>query len=1053
MTGDTFSFLLCRETDLLIAEVELTGMDRKADTGDGMTRLRTLEGARLRMVLPPQAIAEMIFEPGPAQVGARLSGPSSLCFTFAAGLDLPLTVEGVLTLLALHGQLEGTTDSSVQRTLIEAPWGLFGSLLPRGSQPVRSSHAVTPTRSPAGAVGLWQARLASASGMRLLGLAAREDALPTGALNAGQRSRIVLESRRGMPNVSIAFGSLGATAGFELTSETFEWSHALTQGRDARVRVLSRGMLYPYGHRAMLVETTERVVADAAGGPVAGLAATETRLVVLERLRGHARLDFPFERTELLVDSAAIRRSHDIAHVRQSPVLAAHVDALRSEMAVLGAELDAELEVFASARTEEDLAAIGFGDMAALLGQRQHVANLQADLDAANAQHQDETQVPLAPGVIERLQNQLRAETPVLAQLEANVAVQVANIPRSKRQMRDQQHLGAVRFFELEASIAVLTAGLAAGIEVAFLPQVDLAGGAVEALRVPIRCQGALGPLEFDTALVFVHDITLTAAEHLEDFRSLDDDTTLGTLAEMWRVQAEIALPGVMLDLVRGSTRQPGDVHEVHGLRIECSQFDGSAYAPRLARIDARLAAWRLLLPDRPDSMSLQYEFGGSPDIVLRLNPPLPLDFTGHAERAGGLVVPRFSVDRVSRQHGAVPSAGTEAGSRRIDPRRVFADTTLLGLPLLALLADPEQLERDSAAALVPQPLAGDSPGARLEWPGLRLRDNGIFAADAESLLDVEVRATPEGVTTACTISSFGLHLPTGRPLLELDIDRLSFRSATGRPPTIGLEGLRLRFGHELQLLNGLQQKLQQGLDESSGGLVLQQRPDGIRAGYAVTIPEAESGGFVMRNAHASVTVDVPFTGRGVTVSLAFARPDNPFALTVLTLGGGGYILVEIGAGGLSRVDVSLEFGAMIAVDFRIAAAEVHALGGVTIRGDDSGVSFAAFIRLGGSVELLGVVSVSIELKLVLAYDDDDGANRLFGRATLVIDIDLLFFSETLELDSGEWVLAGSPLRQLDPADGGRVPFAGVLEAQGDLRMDADAARASWLAYQEAFSA
>lgn len=1051
MEGDRFSFFLCREDDLLRAEVELTGMERMAIAGNGLPLLRTLEGARLRMVLPPQAVAEMLFLPGSSHSAALLSGPSSLSFTFAVGLDMPLSVEGVLTLIATHGLLEGSDEPSVPGTLIEAPRGLFGSLFPRGSQPVRSSHAVLPARSPAGAVGLWQARLASATGIRPVWLAVREDALATGSLTAAQRARIVLESRLSNSTASIAFGSLGATAAFELVSETFEWSHALAQGRDARVRVLSHGMLYPYGHRAMLVETTERAVSDVAGEPVAGLLPTETRLVFLEQLRVHGRRDFPFEQTELLVDSAVIRRSHDQAHVRHSIVLAAHVETLRSEMTVLGADLDAQLEVFASATSEEDLAAIGFGEVGALLAQRELVSSLQAALNEAIAQFEDETQDPPAPGVIDRLQRELKAETPVLVQLEAIVAEQIATIPRSKQQMRDQHHPGAVRYFELEASVAELLAGLATGIEVAFLPQVELAGSAVEALRVPIRCHGALGPVEFDTALLFVHDITLTAAEHLEDFQSLGDATTLAALEGMWRGHAEIALPGVALDLVRGSTRQPGDVHEVHRLRIACSQFDGSAYAPVLARIDARLAAWRVLLPGRPDSMSLHYEFSKSPDLVLRIHPPMPLDFTGRAERSGGLVVPRFTVDFVSRQHGAVPSAGSEDDSVHIDSRRVFAETTLLGLPLLALLADPDQLERDPTAALVPQPLTGDSPGARLEWPGLRLRDNGIFASNTESLLNVEVRATSEGVTTECTISSFGLHLPAGRPLLELEIDRLSFRSATGRPPAVVLEGLRLQFRNELQLLNGLQQKLQQGLDESSGGIVLQQRPDGIRAGYTVAIPEAESGAFVMRNAHASVMVDVPFTGRGVTVALAFARPDNPFALTVLALGGGGYILVEIGAGGLSRVDVSLEFGAMIAVNFRVAEAEVHALGGVTIRGDDSGVSFTAFIRLGGSLELLGVVSVSIELKLLLTYDD--GANRLFGRATLVVDIDLLFFSETLELDSGDWVLAGSPLRQLDPADGGPVPFASEIEARSPRRMDPDVARASWLAYQEAFSA
>ena len=119
----------------------------------------------------------------------------------------------------------------------------------------------------------------------------------------------------------------------------------------------------------------------------------------------------------------------------------------------------------------------------------------------------------------------------------------------------------------------------------------------------------------------------------------------------------------------------------------------------------------------------------------------------------------------------------------------------------------------------------------------------------------------------------------------------------------------------------------------------------------------------------------MPFTAGPVTVALGFASRDNPFNLSVLALGGGGYIDVEFGGNQLSRFEASMEFGAMIAVDFLIVSAEVHALGGVHFVKTDS-ITVDAFLRIGGSVDLFGLVSVSVELVVTLAYQGDSDPYR-----------------------------------------------------------------------------
>ena len=151
--------------------------------------------------------------------------------------------------------------------------------------------------------------------------------------------------------------------------------------------------------------------------------------------------------------------------------------------------------------------------------------------------------------------------------------------------------------------------------------------------------------------------------------------------------------------------------------------------------------------------------------------------------------------------------------------------------------------------------------------------------------------------------------------------------------------------------------------------------------------------------------VDVPFDGKPVTVSLGFAKRENPFNVSIMAFGGGGYIDLTLGPTGLIKLEASIEFGASLEVNFFIARGEVHALGGVRFKAAGGSIDIDGFIRIGGSVEVLGLVSVSIELVVTLSYRS---GNRLVGRATLVVEIDLTLYSDKVEIDSGEWVLAGS---------------------------------------------
>ena len=178
---------------------------------------------------------------------------------------------------------------------------------------------------------------------------------------------------------------------------------------------------------------------------------------------------------------------------------------------------------------------------------------------------------------------------------------------------------------------------------------------------------------------------------------------------------------------------------------------------------------------------------------------------------------------------------------------------------------------------------------------------------------------------------------------------------------------------------------------------------------------------FSLTNVSFRAGVDVPFGGDPVVVSVAFASRANPFNLSIDGLGGGGYIDIRIEKDG-PRIEASMEFGAVVAIDFLVATGEVHVLAGIRYLQDGDRVTLTGYVRLGGTVEVLGLISVAVELVVQLAYEF--ASNLLRGRATLVIEIDLTLWSDSVEIDSGDWTFrggldVGSPLFDSpDPEEG-----------------------------------
>ena len=121
-----------------------------------------------------------------------------------------------------------------------------------------------------------------------------------------------------------------------------------------------------------------------------------------------------------------------------------------------------------------------------------------------------------------------------------------------------------------------------------------------------------------------------------------------------------------------------------------------------------------------------------------------------------------------------------------------------------------------------------------------------------------------------------------------------------------------------------------------------------------------------MENISLAADCRVPFLGEAVTVGFGFCTKESPFRLTVLAIGGGGWVGIRLAPKGLVMLEMGLEAGAALSVDLGVASGSVSVMIGVYLRLEDDKGQLTAYFRIRGEVEVLGIASASITLELSL---------------------------------------------------------------------------------------
>lgn len=245
------------------------------------------------------------------------------------------------------------------------------------------------------------------------------------------------------------------------------------------------------------------------------------------------------------------------------------------------------------------------------------------------------------------------------------------------------------------------------------------------------------------------------------------------------------------------------------------------------------------------------------------------------------------------------------------------------------------------------------------------------------------------------TLHLFGKEDQDAAPLVRIPFENISFIAGADGKAEVDVNLGEITFLGVLSFVEVLKEFIP--LDGFSDPPFLEVDSSGLKAGFTLPIPSVSVGVFNLSNISLGADVQVPFLGEALSFGFNFCTRERPFNLSVMCIGGGGWFLIRLNPKGLTVLELGLEAGVMLAVDFGVASGSISATIGIYIRLETDKGQLTGYFRLRGEVDVLGLISASIELYLELTYHFDSG--KMIGTARLTIEVSVLCFSGSVTIE------------------------------------------------------
>jgi hypothetical protein len=396
-----------------------------------------------------------------------------------------------------------------------------------------------------------------------------------------------------------------------------------------------------------------------------------------------------------------------------------------------------------------------------------------------------------------------------------------------------------------------------------------------------------------------------------------------------------------------------------------------------------------------------------------------------------GFATPDLSISGLTSQYGPLAGDLAKAAQDIFDPSDFFNDVkdaaklfgTLSLADLLAPLtmgAGAPKIQFDHKKLADPPPSLKEQLTVTLDWtPEVKDLNFGIvtFHADrngtkaklevhgkVQKIVELPPSGTPDPGQAQMngSLTDFRIEL---LHVVEVLFAKFAFSSVTGKKldVTVDLDpDTPVRFIEDLQFVDELRKAIPPGL--FGDGASLDINLTRVKAGFSLGLPPVGVGVFSLKDVVLGAFIELPFLDGKPLFDFSFSSREHPFNLTVMIFGGGGFFHLQIDTLGVKMLEAALEFGASASIDLGVASGSVHIMAGIyfsiqrkTINGQDvDAATLGGYLRMGGELSVLGLISVSLEFYLIFAYEF--AKNAAYGRATLTVKVEVLFFSTSVDI-------------------------------------------------------
>jgi hypothetical protein len=300
--------------------------------------------------------------------------------------------------------------------------------------------------------------------------------------------------------------------------------------------------------------------------------------------------------------------------------------------------------------------------------------------------------------------------------------------------------------------------------------------------------------------------------------------------------------------------------------------------------------------------------------------------------------------------------------------------------------------------------------------------------------------------TVEFSLSNFVLQFPPAVPMLAVYVDRLRYLDLPDSPADVDVEINGIQLVGPLNFLDALVELL----PDSIAGFDVKALDGLIDVDLDIKLPSINVGVFGLTDLSLGMGVSIPLGDSAMTTRLSLGSRENPFSLTIMGIGGTGSIEIEAAPhpAGLVRVEIVIGVLIELAIDVIVAKGSISAsfsmgieVEKVTAPNASNGgalelidkTTLTAALECVGEIEVLGLITITIEFLLALEYDVT--SRILEGEVSVTVEVDAGIIKKSVTFSvQQKFALGGDPNHKAIAARAinDKLDFSSRFAASGD---------------------